>query len=70
MRNLWVPMAEFATLPDGRHKSTADKSFVLQEMVTKPEKIIDSMDEYFSPVTEFVVLGENAVAVLMRSLHT
>lgn len=65
MRDLWVLMAELATLPENRHKLTAGKSHVTSEMVVKLEHMIDSLDEKFTPPTEFVVPGENKVAALL-----
>jgi cob(I)alamin adenosyltransferase len=65
MRDLWVLMAELATLPENRHKLTAGKSLVTSEMVIKLEHMIDSLDEKFTPPTEFVVPGENKVAALL-----
>ena len=55
MRDLWVLMAELATLPENRHKLVAEKSLVTEAMVTKLENMIDSLDEKFTPPTEFVV---------------
>ena len=65
MRDLWVLMAELATLPENRHKLVAGKSLVTAEMVTKLENMIDALDEKFTPPTEFVVPGENKVAALL-----
>ena len=65
MRDLWVLMAELATLPENRHKLTVGKSLVTSGMVIKLEHMIDSLDEKFNPPTEFVVPGENKVAALL-----
>ena len=65
MRDLWVLMAELATLPENRHKLVDTKSRVTSEMVTKLEKMIDDLDEKFTPPTEFVVPGENKIAALL-----
>ena len=65
MRDLWVLMAELATLPENRHKLVAEKSLVTEAMVAKLESMIDSLDEKFTPPTEFVVPGENKVAALL-----
>ena len=62
MRDMWVLMAELATLPDNRSKLTPGASAVTQEMVDRLEASIDALDERFDPPTEFVVPGENAVA--------
>ncbi len=65
MRDLWVLMAELATLPENRHKLVDGKSRVTAEMVTKLEQLIDGLDEMFTPPTEFVVPGENKIAALL-----
>ncbi len=65
MRDLWVLMAELATLPENRHKLVDGKSRVTAEMVTKLEHMIDDLDEKFTPPTEFVVPGENKIAALL-----
>lgn len=65
MRDLWVLMAELATLPENRHKLVDNKSRVTLEMVTKLENMIDALDEKFTPPTEFVVPGENKIAALL-----
>ncbi|MFM8247893.1 MAG: cob(I)yrinic acid a,c-diamide adenosyltransferase [Acidimicrobiaceae bacterium] len=65
MRDLWVLMAELATLPENRHKLVDGKSRVTAEMVTKLEHLIDGLDEKFTPPTEFVVPGENKIAALL-----
>ena len=65
MRDLWVLMAELATLPENRHKLTDGKSRVTAEMVTKLEHMIDALDEKFTPPSEFVVPGQNKVSALL-----
>jgi len=65
MRDLWVLMAELATLPENRGKLVDGKSRVTAEMVTKLEKLIDSLDEKFDPPSEFVVPGQNKIAALL-----
>ena len=62
MRELWVLMAELATLPVNRTKLVPDKSSVSAEMVLRLEAIIDDLDTRFDPPTEFVVPGEHPVA--------
>jgi cob(I)alamin adenosyltransferase len=65
MRDLWVLMAELATLPENRSKLTPGASCVTEEMVTALEAMIDSLDERFDPPTEFVVPGGSKVAALL-----
>jgi cob(I)alamin adenosyltransferase len=62
MRDLYVLMAELATLPENRLKLTPGQSSVTPEMVTRLESIIDELDTRFEPPTEFVVPGGNRVA--------
>lgn len=62
MKDLWVLMAELATLPENRGKLQPDATSVSAEMVDRIERTIDSLDEKFDPPTEFVVPGGNIVA--------
>ena len=62
MKDLWVLMAELATLPENRSKLTPGASSVTAEMVDALEALIDDLDGRFDPPTEFVVPGEDAVA--------
>lgn len=62
MKDLWVLMAELATLPENRHKLEAGSTSVSQAMVDKLEHMIDSLDNRFEPPNEFVVPGGNTVA--------
>jgi cob(I)alamin adenosyltransferase len=69
-RDLWVLMAELATLPDNRHKLTPGASAVTPEMVAALEALIDQLDERFDPPTEFVVPGEEEVAAHLDLART
>lgn len=62
MRDLWVLMAELATLPENRSKLQPGSSSVTAEMVERLERAIDDLDERFTHPTEFVVPGGNVVA--------
>lgn len=64
-RDLWVLMAELATLPANRHKLMDEKTRVTAPMVEKLEHMIDLLDERFEPPTDFVVPGQNKVAALL-----
>jgi ATP:cob(I)alamin adenosyltransferase len=55
MKDLWVLMAELATLPENRGKLEAGSTAVSSDMVDRLERIIDSLDERFEPPNEFVV---------------
>jgi cob(I)alamin adenosyltransferase len=69
-RDLWVLMAELATLPENRRKLTPGASSVTPEMVAALEGLIDSLDERFDPPTEFVVPGEEEVAAHLDLART
>ncbi len=70
MKDLWVLMAELATLPTNRSKLIPGQTSVAPEMVTKLEHMIDSLDERFEPPNEFVVPGGNEVAVWLDVART
>jgi cob(I)alamin adenosyltransferase len=70
MRDLWVLMAELATLPENREKLVPGVSAVSQEMVDALESVIDELDQLFDPPTEFVVPGEDRVAALLDLART
>jgi len=61
LRELYVLMAELATLPENRHKLAPGASAVTGEMVARLEAEIDRLDELFTHPTEFVVPGGDAV---------
>jgi cob(I)alamin adenosyltransferase len=62
MRDLYVLMAELATLPANRAKLQPGSSSVTADMVQRLETVIDDLDAQFTHPTEFVVPGGNAVA--------
>jgi cob(I)alamin adenosyltransferase len=62
MRDLYVLMAELATLPENREKLHPGMSSVTVEMVVRLEHLIDELDEQFTHPTEFVVPGGDVVA--------
>lgn len=70
MRDMWVLMAELATLPENRHKLTDGKSRVTAAMVSNLENMIDALDEKFTPPSEFVVPGQNKIAALLDVART
>jgi cob(I)alamin adenosyltransferase len=63
MRDLWVLMAELATLPENRHKLSPGASAVTQEMV-------DSLERHIDALTEFVVPGEHRAAAWLDLART
>jgi cob(I)alamin adenosyltransferase len=62
MRDLYVLMAELATLPENRSKLQPGTTSVTDEMVAQLEVRIDELDTQFTHPTEFVVPGGNAVS--------
>jgi cob(I)alamin adenosyltransferase len=69
-RDLYVLMAELATLPENRTKLTPGVSAVTAAMVEALERSIDSVSERFDPPTEFVVPGVTKVAALLDVART
>jgi cob(I)alamin adenosyltransferase len=70
MRDMWVLMAELATLPENRHKLAPGQSLVTSEMVDHLEEVIDDLDSRFERPTEFVVPGEHPVAAWLDLART
>lgn len=70
MRDLWVLMAELATLPENRSKLTPGATLVTAAMVDALETHIDEISGRFDPPTEFVVPGQNRVAALLDVART
>ncbi len=69
-RDLWILMAEVATLPENRHKLVAGKSAVTKEMVTRLEVEIDSLSEEMDVPTAFVVPGDSQLAAALDVART
>ena len=61
-RELYVAMAELATLPENRSKLVAGTTLVTEEMVDALDAHIDDITERFDAPTEFVIPGQNEVA--------
>jgi cob(I)alamin adenosyltransferase len=68
--DLYVCMAELATLPDNRHKLTPGSQLVTSEMVTALEPIIDDLMERFAMPTDFVIPGGSRVSSLLDVART
>ena len=64
-RDLYVLMAELATLPENRGKLTPGASLVAPEMVEGLEHTIDELTGRFPPVTEFVLPGHNRLCAAL-----
>ena len=69
-RELWVLMAELATLPENRHKLHDGQTRVTAAMVGDLERIIDDVSERFEPPTEFVVPGQTPLAAHLDVART
>lgn len=70
MRDLYVLMAELATLPENRSKLQPGSSSVTAEMVQNLESVIDELDQQFTHPTEFVVPGGDTVAAWLDLSRT
>jgi cob(I)alamin adenosyltransferase len=69
-RDLWVLMAELATLPENRHKLTAGASMVDMAMVDTLEKHVEEAESHFEVPKEFVVPGQNMGAAALDVART
>lgn len=69
-RDLWVLMAEVATLPANRHKLVAEKSLVTATMVTRLEEEIDALSLEVAMPDEFVVPGETQLSAALDVART
>lgn len=69
-RDLWVLMAEVATLPENRHKLTADRSLVTNEMIERIEHEIDALSDEIEMPKEFVVPGETQLSAALDVART
>jgi cob(I)alamin adenosyltransferase len=69
-RDLWVLMAEVATLPKNRHKLVAEKSLVTAGMVERLEHEIDTLSVEIEMPKEFVVPGETQLSAALDVART
>ncbi len=69
-RDLWVLMAEVATLPKNRHKLKPEATLVTAAMVEALERSIDDYSSQTTMPTEFVVPGVNQVAAALDVART
>jgi len=69
-RDLWVLMAEVATLPQNRHKLVADKTLVTDGMVARLEGEIDALSGEIVMPNEFVVPGETQLSAALDVART
>jgi cob(I)alamin adenosyltransferase len=69
-RDLYVLMAELATLPENHHKLTPGASLVTGEMVARIEAATDDLATRFEMPTEFVLPGQDRVSALLDVART
>jgi cob(I)alamin adenosyltransferase len=69
-QDLYVLMAEVATLPSHRHKLVAGSTLVTEPMVTDLERQIDELLGRFEMPSEFVVPGRNRTAAALDVART
>jgi cob(I)alamin adenosyltransferase len=69
-RDLYVLMAELATLPENRSKLTAGASLVTPAMVELIEASTDDLAARFEMPTEFVLPGQDRVSALLEVART
>ena len=69
-RDLWVLMAEVATLPGNRHKLVAEKSLVTKGMIERLEREIDALSNDIEMPKEFVVPGETQLSAALDIART
>jgi cob(I)alamin adenosyltransferase len=69
-RDLWVLMAEVATLPENRRKLVAEKSLITAAMVERLEHEIDALADETTMPTDFLVPGENQLSAALDVART
>ena len=70
LRDLWVLMAEPATLPENREKLQEGVTLVTSEMVINLEEDIDRLSADFDMPEEFIVPGGNQVSAAFDMART
>lgn len=69
-KDLWLLMAEVATLPENRHKLAKSGSMVSVEMISGLEELIDGFEGRFEMPKEFVIPGQNRISALLDVART
>jgi len=69
-RDLWVLMAELATLPENHAKLTDGQTRVTAEMVAAVEALVDDLGERFEAPAQFVVPGQTPLAAQLDVART
>ncbi len=65
-RDLYVLMAELATLPQNRHKLVAGSTLVTPQMLAAVEAKTDELSSRFTMPEEFVLPGQDRVSALLE----
>ena len=69
-RDLWVLMAELATLPENHGKLADGQTRVTVDMVRRLEELTDEVGTRFEPPTAFVVPGQTSLAAQLDVART
>jgi cob(I)alamin adenosyltransferase len=69
-RDLYVLMAELATLPENRRKLTAGATLVTAEMLAFVEAKTDELSQRFTMPDEFVLPGQDRTSSLLEVART
>jgi len=69
-RDLWVLMAELATLPENRGKLVDGQTRVTAAMVQAVETMVDELGERFEAPAQFVVPGQTPLAAQLDVART
>jgi cob(I)alamin adenosyltransferase len=69
-RDLWVLMAELATLPENRRKLADGQTRVSPEMLAGLEALVDDLGSRFEPPAQFVVPGQTPLAAQLDVART
>jgi cob(I)alamin adenosyltransferase len=64
-RDLWVLMAELATVPENRPKLVGGRTLVTAEMVSALEPLIDDVTGRFPALREFVLPGQTPLSAAL-----
>jgi cob(I)alamin adenosyltransferase len=69
-RDLYVLLAELATLPDNRHKLEPDATLVTPRMLAFVEAKTDELSTRFTMPSEFVLPGQDRTSALLEVART
>lgn len=69
-RDLYVLMAELATMPENRSKLKPGTTLVTASMVEELETLIDEVNTRFEMPTEFVIPGQSAISAQLDVART